>query len=238
MGGATAPFDEFGMVAQINAEILAGVVLNQLAAPGAPVLYGSVPVRTRLDNLNDMYAAPKFNHYHLDCAQMARFYGLPCYSTAGVADRELPGIQATAEKMLTLTSVPRSGAQYVHYAFGLLERTNVFCPEQAVLDDAHIGIIKHAFQPSGVCPSEQTRVLELIREVMGSDHKTYIYHLPLPTREPVYVSYPLEDQEGGALLAAHRRYHEILEMPPNHLPDALQEEIRAKVPGILPQTLA
>ena len=109
MGGATAPFDEFGMVAQINAEILAGVVLNQLAAPRAPVLYGSVPVRTRLDNLNDMYAAPKFNHYHLDCAQMARFYGLPCYSTAGVGDASEPGIQATAEKMLTLTSVPAAG---------------------------------------------------------------------------------------------------------------------------------
>lgn len=51
MGGATASFDEFGMVAQINAEILAGMALTQLASPGAPLLYGSVPVRTRLDNL-------------------------------------------------------------------------------------------------------------------------------------------------------------------------------------------
>ncbi|GAG07697.1 unnamed protein product, partial [marine sediment metagenome] len=122
MGGATGPFDEFGMVAQINAELLAGVALNQLVAPGAPVLYGAVPVRTRLDNLNDMYAAPEFVHYNLDCAQMARFYGLPCYSTAGVGDTSVPGIQATVEKMLTLVAVPASGAQYVHYAFGLLER--------------------------------------------------------------------------------------------------------------------
>ena len=74
MGGATAPFDELGMVAQINAEILAGITLNQLVSPTAPVLYGSVPVRTRLDNLNDMYAAPEFVHYNTDCAQMANFY--------------------------------------------------------------------------------------------------------------------------------------------------------------------
>ncbi|NQT94468.1 MAG: trimethylamine methyltransferase family protein, partial [Lentisphaerae bacterium] len=68
MGGATGPFDEFAMVAQINAELLAGMTLNQLVSPGAPVLYGAVPVRTRLDNLNDMYGAPEFVHYNVDCA--------------------------------------------------------------------------------------------------------------------------------------------------------------------------
>jgi trimethylamine--corrinoid protein Co-methyltransferase len=238
MGGATAPFDEFGMVAQINAEILAGVALNQLVAPGAPVLYGSVPVRTRLDILDDMYGAPEFNHYHHDCAQMARLYGLPCYSTAGVGDSDAPGIQATVEKMLTLMSVPWSGAQYIHYAFGLLERTKMFCPEQAVLDDAHIGIVKWELSAPNISEVRRDGVLGMIREVMESDHKTYIYHLPLPTREPVYIRYPLEDEEGDALLAAHRRYHEIMDLPRNVLPQGLREEILAKVPGVLPKTLS
>ncbi len=237
MGGATAPFDEFGMVAQINAELLAGITLNQLVAPGAPVMYGSVPVRTRLDNLNDMYGAPEFNHYNIDCAQMARFYGLPCYSTAGVGDVDVPGIQATAEKLLTLASVPWSGAQYVHYAFGLLERTNVFCPEQAVMDDAHIGIVKWALRGTSVSGDRRDDVLKMVREVMRSDHKTYVYHLPLPTREPVYVRYPLEDQEGGALLSAHKRYHEIMELPRRVLPSDVRKDIVSHVPGVLPQSL-
>jgi len=237
MGGATAPFDEFGMVAQINAEILAGVALNQLVAPGAPVLYGSVPVRTRLDNLNDMYGAPEFNHYNVDCIQMARFYGLPCYSTAGVGDTDVPGIQATVEKMLTLMSVPFGGAQYIHYAFGLLERTNMFCPEQAIMDDAHIGIVKEALRDSNVSGDHVGEVLAMVREVMQTDHKTYMYHLPLPTREPVYLCYPLEDEKGGALLAAHRHYHEIMARARNPLPQEIQEEIKSKVPDILPKTL-
>lgn len=238
MGGATAPFDEFGMVAQINAEILAGVTLTQLVAPGAPVLYGSVPIRTRLDNLYDMYGAPEFNHYNHDCAQMARFYGLPCYSTAGVGDSAVPGIQATAEKMITMMSVPWSGAQYIHYAFGLLERTNIFCPEQAILDDAHIGIVKYALNDTTILAERREEVLGMIREVLATNHRTYLYHLPLPTMEPVYVRYPLEDEEGGALRAAHRRYQEISAEPRHHLPGELQEEIQAKVSGILPQTLA
>jgi len=236
MGGATGPFDEFGMVAQINAELLAGVTLNQLVSPGAPVLYGAVPVRTRLDNLNDMYGAPEAVHYTIDCAQMARFYGLPCYSTAGVGDTDVPGIQANTEKLLTLLTVPRSGAQYIHYAFGLLERTNVFCPEQAVLDDAHIGIAKELLRETNVEERRRDGVIRTVREVMGTDHRTYVYHLPLPSREPVYVRYPLED-EAGALHAAHERYHEILNRPRNHLPEGIRRDLTASLDGILPQCL-
>ncbi|MBD3291744.1 MAG: hypothetical protein GF393_02380, partial [Armatimonadia bacterium] len=238
MGGATAPFDEFGMVAQINAELLAGITLSQLANEGAPALYGAVPVRTRLDNLSDMYGAPEFNHYNVDAVQMARFYGMPCYSTAGVGDAERPGIQATVEKLLTLLEVPKSGAQYVHYAFGLLERTNMFCPEQAIMDDAHIGMVKHTLKDPPVSETRAAEVLATVREVLGSDHRSYVYHLPLPTRENVYVRYPLEDEAGGGLLAAHRRFKEISALPAKHLADDVCREVSEKVPGVLPQTLA
>jgi trimethylamine--corrinoid protein Co-methyltransferase len=237
MGGATGPFDEFGMVAQVNAEVIAGVVLNQLVAPGAPVLYGAVPVRTRLDNLNDMYAAAEFVHYNYDCAQMARHYKLPCYSTAGVGDSSVPGIQATVEKMLTLATVPHSGAQYVHYAFGLLERTNVFCPEQAVMDNTHIGLIKQMLGQTTVQPSRQEEVISLVREVMASSHKTYMYHIPLPSRDDVYVRYPLEDHsEAGALAAAQQKVREIAEQPRRQLPEETQNEIKNSFPGLLPAT--
>jgi trimethylamine--corrinoid protein Co-methyltransferase len=237
MGGATGPFDEFGMVALINAELLAGVTLNQLVAPGAPILYGAVPVRTRLDNLNDMYGAPEFNHYNIDCAQMARFYGLPCYSTAGVGDCSKPGIQSTVEKLVTLASVPRGGAQYIHYAFGLLERTNVFCPEQAIMDDAHIGLVKHMLKDPDVSSKRSEDVRAVIREVMNSDHKTFIYHLPLPSQVPVYVHYPLEHDEGGALMAAHERYKEIMALPRKPLPEAIKKQILEEIPGVLPETV-
>ena len=169
---------------------------------------------------------------------MARFYGLPCYSTAGVGDTDVPGIQATVEKMLTYMSVPMGGAQYIHYAFGLLERTNLFCPEQAVMDDAHIGIVKHMLSDAAISADGRDTVLAMVREVMQTDHKTFMYHLPLPTRDPVYVRYPLEDNEGGALLAAHRRYHEIMALPRNPLPEEIRQEILASVPGVLDKTLA
>jgi trimethylamine--corrinoid protein Co-methyltransferase len=238
MGGATGPFDEFGMVALINAELLAGVTLHQLAAPGSPVLYGAVPVRTRLDNLNDMYAAAEFVHYNMDCAQMARHYKLPCYSTAGVGDVSTPGIQATVEKMLTHLMVPRAGAQYIHYAFGLLERTNVFCPEQAVLDDAHIGLVKRTLVDPAIDEKTQAEVIAQVRDVMNSSHKTFMYNLPLPSRDNVYAQYPLEDAEGGALLAAQRRRLEMNETEKKLPSEDVRRDLAEHVPGLLPETRA
>ena len=235
MGGATGPFDELGMVAQINAELLAGITLNQLAAPGAPVLYGAVPVRTRLDNLNDMYAAAEFVHYNVDCAQMARYYDLPCYSTAGVGDASVPGIQATIEKMLTLSNVPQAGAQYIHYAFGLLERTNVFCPEQAILDDTQIDLIKRTLARPDFTDAKRDDVLSLVREVMDTSHKTYMYHIPLPSRDAVYARFPLENK-GGALRAAHDRRCELLATAYEVLSPEIRQDIARHIPNLLPIT--
>ena len=232
MGGATAPFDEFGMVALINAELLAGITLNQIVSPGAPVLYGAVPVRVRLDNLNDMYGAPEFTQYNLDCAQMARHYQIPCYSTAGVGDSDSPGIQSTAEKLITLASVPMSGPQYLHYAFGLLERTNTFSPEQAVMDNVHIGIIKQMLEKPDIEAQKSKLVKAQIHEVMASDHKTFIYHLPLPTQEKVYLRYPLEDEK-GALFSAHQKYQEINSMKRKNLPADVVTRIKKRITGII-----
>ncbi len=142
-GGSTAPIQEEGMLAQINAEILAGIALAQCISSGTPVLYGSVPVRSRLDNLHDCYGAPEFIHYAMGCAQMARFYGIPCYASAGVSDAKRPGLQAIMEKVYSYIQVASSGAQYIHYALGLLDGTNMFSPLQAVIDNASIGLVKH-----------------------------------------------------------------------------------------------
>jgi trimethylamine--corrinoid protein Co-methyltransferase len=89
--GTSAPIKEAGILAQINAEVLAGITLGQLVNPGTPVLYGSVPVRARMDTLGDSYGSIETAQYNVDCAQLARFYNLPNYSTSGVCDSKVPG---------------------------------------------------------------------------------------------------------------------------------------------------
>jgi len=151
-----------------------------------------------------------------------------------VGDASVPGIQATAEKMLTLAAVPQAGPQYLHYAFGLLERTNVYCPEQAILDDAHIGLIKHTLADPKIEQQGKDQVLALVREVMDSSQKTFMYNIPLPSRNSVYVRYPLEDGDAGALSAAHRKYREILRRPRKSIPADLRSDIVRHFPNLLP----
>jgi trimethylamine---corrinoid protein Co-methyltransferase len=137
--------------------------------------------------------------------------------------------------MLTYMSVPRSGAQYIHYAFGLLERTNVFSPDQAVIDDAHIGIIKHFLKEPDITADGKEKVSSMIKEVMDTGHRTYMYHLPLPTRENVYVKYPLESA-GGALKAANEKLREIENKDRNSMSKDMLEKIK-KIPGVIDKTL-
>ena len=219
-GGSTAPISEEGMVAQINAEILVGIALTQLVNRGTPVLYGSVPSRARMDDLYDTYGAPEFSQYNIDCVQMARYYGLPCYSTGGISDVKVPGIQASVERLFSHLLVTLAGPQYIHYAFGLLERTNTFCPVQAVLDDVHIGMVKRFVRQPRVTTDSISESLGQIRKVMGTSHKLYVRFVRSALRSgEIAPTYPFESKDtmDETLLRARERMEEALSLPPPHI---------------------
>jgi len=237
-GGSSAPIQEAGIVAQINAEILTGIALTQLIRPGAPVLYGSVPVRARLDDLHDLYGCPEFNQYNIDCVQLARFYKLPCYSSTGVGNNKVPGMQATFEKLFSHLYMAASGAQYIHYAFGLLDRTNTFSPLQAVLDNEQVGLAKHCMRPARVDEDTCQEAVEVVRKVMNTSHKLFTRH----TRKPVRageVSQPYrfesKDMEDRVLEKALAYMRELESRPPKHLNAEVIDKIYHEVPGLLPR---
>ncbi len=237
-GGSTAPIQEDGMVAQINAEIIAGIVMAQLVKKGAPVLYGSVPVRARMDDLCDSYGVPEFNQYNIDCVQMARYYELPCYSTAGISDVKVPGIQASVERLFSHMLVAMSGPQYIHYAFGLLERTNTFCPVQAVLDDAHIGMVKAFLKQPSVTDEDVSQSLGQVRRVMQTSHKLYVRFVRRMLHSgEIAPPYPFEggDMTDEVLIRARQGMDEILSLPPHHIDKDTVDRVFREVPGLLPR---
>lgn len=239
-GGSSAPIQEAGMVAQINAESLAGITLTQLIKEGAPVLYGSVPVRARLDDLHDLYGCPEFNQYNIDCVQLARYYKVPSYSTAGVGDAKVPGMQALFEKLLTHLYMGMSGAQYIHYAFGLLDRTNTFCPLQAVLDDEQVGKVKHSLRAPKVNPDEIKDVLKMVKKVMASSHRLYARHARKAMHSGDISSpyrFEAKGMEDKVIENALQYMAELEARPANHIDAAVQDQIFKEVPGILPSLI-
>jgi trimethylamine--corrinoid protein Co-methyltransferase len=236
--GTTAPIKEDGIVVQINAEVLAGITLSQLVNKGTPVIYGSVPVRARLDNLNDSYGAPESSQYNIDCVQMARFYNLPCYSTSGVCDVKIPGMQSAMERLFSDILVTLSGPQYLHCAYGLLDGNSTFCPLQAVMDDVHFQILKFFLRPPQISRVEIDNTLRQLREVVATPQKLYVRYIrPMLRSGQISMPYPFEEDDGkdNVLASAYERMEQLLSKPVEHISPAITNQIFREIPGILPR---
>jgi trimethylamine--corrinoid protein Co-methyltransferase len=234
--GSTAPIKEAGIIAQINAEVLAGITLGQLVNKGTPVIYGSVPVRTRMDTLGDSYGAVETSQYNVDCTQMARFYKIPNYSTSGVCDSKTPGQQASIERLFSDILVTLSGPQYLHCAYGLLDCNSVFCLLQAVLDDAYFQMIKFFLRQPRIDEAEITETLKQIRAVVQTPQKLYIKYIRKVMRTgEMSPPYPFEGdgKTDNVFALAYEKMNELLAKPVEHIDQATTSRIFNEIPGLL-----
>jgi trimethylamine--corrinoid protein Co-methyltransferase len=236
--GTSAPIKEAGIMAQINAEVLAGITLGQLVNKGTPVLYGSVPVRARMDTLGDSYGSVETSQYNIDCVQMARFYKIPNYSTSGVCDAKIPGQQSSIERLFSDIVVALSGPQYLHCAFGLLDCNSIFCLLQAVLDDAHFQMIKFFLKSPLIGEPELTEIQKQIRDVVATPQKLFINYIrPVMRSGEISAPYPFEgDLNSDDVFAqAYERMQELLAKPVEHIDAATTARIFQEIPGLLPR---
>jgi trimethylamine--corrinoid protein Co-methyltransferase len=79
MSGASAPVSVGGTLVTHNAEVLAGIVLSQLTAKGAPVIYGSSTTTFDLTYATAPVGAPELGMISAGVAALARKYLLPSY---------------------------------------------------------------------------------------------------------------------------------------------------------------
>ena len=236
--GTTAPIKEVGILAQINAEVLAGITLSQLVNKGTPVIYGSVPVRARLDNLYDSYGSPETSQYNIDCVQIARHYKIPCYSTSGVCDPKIPGTQSTVERLFSDILVTLSGPQYLHCAYGLLDGNSTYSMLQTVLDDAHFQMLKFFLKPLQIEGEDIAGILKQIKDTVATDQKLYISSIrPMLRSGKLSMPYPFESEgeRDNVMELAYGKMQELLSEPVKYIDKETTEKIFKNVPGILPR---
>jgi trimethylamine--corrinoid protein Co-methyltransferase len=110
MTSGTAPATLAGTLAQENAEILAGIVVTQLLAPGTPVTYGGIPhimdPRTSICS----FGSAEQGLMAVAMVQMARHYGFPVYINVGLTDAKVPDVQAGIEKGTSMLLGALAGA--------------------------------------------------------------------------------------------------------------------------------
>jgi trimethylamine--corrinoid protein Co-methyltransferase len=82
MAGATMPITPAGILALLNAELLAGLVLSQLISEGAAVVLGMLPAYFDMRGMGNFYD-PVSYLLDLACAEMMAHYKLPHCGTSG-----------------------------------------------------------------------------------------------------------------------------------------------------------
>jgi trimethylamine---corrinoid protein Co-methyltransferase len=139
--GGTAPMSPTGAVVQLIAETLTGLVVHQLAAPGAPFLLGGMPSLMDMRTTTFSYGAPEFIRGNTLMVEMAHHFGLPCMGTAGTSDAHVMDGQAIAEASASVLMALLSRGCLVHDV-GLLGNATVVIPEMITATDALVGMLR------------------------------------------------------------------------------------------------
>jgi len=166
--GVTAPVTLAGLLAQQNAEILSGIVIAELANPGAPVIYGTVSTVMDMKTGNIALGAVEAGLINVATAQLAHYYGLPSRGTGGTTDSKIPDIQAGFEKAVTLMMAALAGINFIYDAAGSLESTLTASYEQVVIDNEVCGMVSRALR--GIEISDETLAIDIIESVGSGGH--------------------------------------------------------------------
>lgn len=238
--GTTSPVTLAANVMLHCAESLAGVVMTQLVRPGCPVLFGSVGSISDMRTLEHLSGAIERGMINAAVSQMAQFYRLPYYSTAGMTDSKVLDAQAGYESGMMNLLVAMSGANYIHDAAGLMEFDLTVSHDKLVIDDEIIGMCLRVLR--GIEVNDETLALDLFEQVgpggdfLGQAHT--VAHMRTEFFEPTVAdrNHRAQWAANGKLDAqqrAHERVRAILEShQPQGLPAAIDSEIRARFPHI------
>ena len=243
--GATAPITLAGNLVVQNVDSLVGVMLTQLVNPGTPVLYGCISSITDLRDMKYLSGAVEMGLMNAASAQMARFYKLPLYSTAGMSDAKVNDGQAGYETALTGLMVALAGGNFIHDAAGFLEFCLTASYDKLVIDNEIIGMIMRAVE--GIRVDEEALAFDLMKKVGPGGHFVSARHTRKHMRfeqyQPLLSDRDNRDQwtRSGSKTTAARateQVREILNHPPSHrLAHAVRDRIREQIPGIEPGIL-
>jgi trimethylamine--corrinoid protein Co-methyltransferase len=167
MSGMTTPLPCAGALALLNAELLGGLVLSQLARPGAPIILGSLPMYFDMKTMIDFYD-PQTHLIDLACAEMMAGYGIPHAGTSGSGEGWGPDLLAAGACWLNqVTSViGRVGlAPFV----GSTLNSKAYSPAMTVYGDEVIGAARLFARGFSVDPAS-IGAAEAVEQLGGEGH--------------------------------------------------------------------
>jgi trimethylamine--corrinoid protein Co-methyltransferase len=239
--GATSPVTMAGTLVQVMAEELAELVIEQLAVPGSPFLLGGVHSVMDMSTGILAYGAPEMSMLLAAQTEIARYLGLPYYSTAGCSDSKLVDEQAALEGAISILMAGLSGANMIHDV-GYIEFGSTGSLQQTVMMDEVIGMVKHIL--AGIQVTPESMALDVIDRVgpggqyLTDDHtikhfKTEFWFPTLLDRKPWQAW-----EAAGAKSLGKRVQEKLNRIMDTHTCAPLKESTRETIDTILAEAEA
>ena len=233
--GGTAPLSQAAIIVQMCAESLSGLVVHQLKRRGGPFIFGGMPSVMDMKTTIFSYGAPEFQLGNSLMAEMAHYFELPNFGTAGTSDSQVFDGQAVLEATSSCIMAALSGANLVHDV-GLLGNATVVMPDMIVATDEIINMTRHLLPKVRV--NEEALALGVIRDVgPGGEFVTH----PHTLHHFRDVWYPELLYRGGAkawggsdqLTFEQRVNARTRELIESHQPEPLSDEIVEQIEDII-----
>jgi trimethylamine--corrinoid protein Co-methyltransferase len=162
MAGVSGPVTLAGSAAVGTAEILAGIVINQILEPGRPCVFNLGLAHTFDMRTSIAVTGGPENHLFAQMAAiMGRFYNLPSASWVST-ESMCPDAQTAMEKTCGFMAHLQSRVSNI-WSVGQLESELTFSPAQAVIDDEIIAYVKRYLR--GVSVNDEALAVDLIKQV-------------------------------------------------------------------------
>jgi len=235
LAGATAPATLVGALVQMTAENLSGVVIHQLASPGAPLIFGGSPAIFDMRQGTTPMGAIESLMLDVACAQVGKFLGLPTHAYMGLSDAKQVDSQAGLESAMGILLGALAGINVISGP-GMLGLESCQSLEKLVLDHEICGMALRCVR--GISVRDDSLAPDLYGDIDRGD-----FFLTSPTtlkwfREEQYFPSEVIDrqtpqhwQSGGGSdiwVRAHERVEHLLStVSIEPLPSEIERELQS-----------
>jgi trimethylamine--corrinoid protein Co-methyltransferase len=229
--GSTGPATIPGTIVQADAEIVAAMVLIQMAHPGAPTYHSLMPGIMHPRTGGYLSQAWEAELPYAVGVELAHAWGVPTLAAIYGPDAPAPGWESAKASASNLLLCALCGAE-TGSGMGLLEGCTLLYPEELVLDTD----IYHQIRivAAGLDVSREALALDVIKEVGPRGHFLSHRHTRKNLRKRQFSAITAQVGADGhvrdPIEVARERTDWILE---NHWPEPLEEAQRAELTRIV-----
>jgi trimethylamine--corrinoid protein Co-methyltransferase len=237
MTSGTAPATLAATLAQENAEILAGVVVTQLFAPGTPITYGGIPhimdPRTSICS----FGSPEQGLMAVAMVQMAKYYGFPVYVNVCLTDAKVPDAQAGVEKGTSLLLAALAGADTFGHC-GICGTDHAGSLVWLALDNEIMEYVKRIARGFGV--DAEKVAADVVNKVgpggnfLAEEHTVRNFRKELWLAGPAWTRQSWDGwADSGKLSMADRLTEQVKQVLCSYQPESIDEDLSSEIDRIV-----